>query len=80
VKLFLERWTPDEVLRAAERAPSGQSESAPCEANFYIGEWHLLRGDPARAKPFLQNAATRCDRNMLEHRAAEVELKRTPFP
>jgi tetratricopeptide (TPR) repeat protein len=47
-----------------------------CEANFYVGEWHLLRGDRDRARQSLQLAADGCPKNFYEHAGAVAELER----
>jgi tetratricopeptide (TPR) repeat protein len=49
----------------------------PCQAKFYAGEWHLLRGARAAAIIALnQAAADSCSNKTPEHLAAVVELTR----
>ena len=46
-----------------------------CEAQFYLGEWHLLRSDPTAAAAALRNAAATCPKNFSEYDGAIFELK-----
>jgi lipoprotein NlpI len=47
-----------------------------CEADFYAGEWHLLRGNKADARTGLQAAAETCPKSFFEYFGAVAELKR----
>lgn len=49
-----------------------------CEANFYIGEWHLQHHDPAGARGFLQKAADTCPSGFAETGPARSDLKKLP--
>ena len=49
-----------------------------CEANFYIGEWHLLKGDVASARKRFEQAVAGCPPNFIERDMAEIEAKRLP--
>jgi tetratricopeptide (TPR) repeat protein len=60
-----------EAMRAAARRPAQN-----CEAEFYGGEWHLLRGEVHDAKTSLQAAARACAKASKEYAAATAELKR----
>ena len=63
---------PLEQLRAAADTPEKL-----CEMNFYVAEWHIGRGEAAKAKPLLEAAmADDCGRTSSEYLAAVVELKR----
>ena len=65
IELYLGRHSPADVL-LAER----------CEAQFYNGEWQLLRGNRAAAATALQAAADICPKNFSEYKGALAELKR----
>ena len=71
--LFAGRASPEDVLRAASRNPNQK-----CEADFYIGEWQLSRGDAGTAKTLFQTAAAECPRDYIAFDAAQRELKRGP--
>jgi len=47
-----------------------------CEAQFYVGEWHLLQGEESAALPFFRTAANTCPIDFIEFSGAEAELKR----
>ncbi len=70
VELFLGRRAPDAVLAAA-----GKPEER-CEAQFYVGMWHLLRNELAAAVAPLKVAADTCPDGYMEYRGARAELKR----
>jgi lipoprotein NlpI len=68
VKLF--SWDARELLRETDSADPGQ-------AQFYIGEWHLLRGARPDAIVALNRAAAgTCPKGTLENLGARAELKR----
>jgi lipoprotein NlpI len=50
-----------------------------CEANFYIGEWHLLKGDIASARKRFEQALGGCAPNFIERTMAEIEARRLPI-
>ena len=50
-----------------------------CEANFYIGEWHLLKGDIASARKRFEQALGGCPPNFIERTMAEIEERRLPI-
>jgi hypothetical protein len=70
IELYLWRQTPDEILAATSKLDER------CEALFYVGEWHLLRGDQATAAPTLKAAADTCPKTFIEFTGAQAELKR----
>jgi lipoprotein NlpI len=49
-----------------------------CEANFYIGEWHLLKGDVASARKRFEQALEGCPPSFIERTMTETEMKRLP--
>jgi len=49
-----------------------------CEANFYVGEWHLLKGDVAYARKRFEQASAACPSNLMERDMAAIEAKRLP--
>ena len=59
VELFLGRRTSEATLAASEKPDER------CEAQFYIGEWHLLHADHSAAREPLQAAANTCSRKVL---------------
>jgi lipoprotein NlpI len=70
VQLYLGRRTPDQVLAAADKP------NELCEAQFYIGTWHALRGERVAASGPLKAAGETCPKWFAEYHGAQAELKR----
>jgi lipoprotein NlpI len=70
VELYLGQRSPAKMLSAAAK-PDDR-----CDAQFYLGEWLLLRGKRAEAKAALLTAAAGCSKIFLEYTAAIAELRR----
>ena len=66
----------ENVYRKAASRDSALAGQQKCEADFYIGEWHLAHKNVADAKTLLQQAADSCPHNFVEANAAKAELKR----
>jgi tetratricopeptide (TPR) repeat protein len=69
-ELYLGRRTAPDAL-AAPAKPGDR-----CEAEFYVGEWHLLKGDTAAARAALKRAADTCPATFIESLGAQAELRR----
>jgi len=70
IELYLGKISPEEFLSAA-----GKPEER-CEAQFYVGEWSLLRGDRAAAATALRTVADTCPKLFFDYVGAVAELKR----
>jgi uncharacterized protein YjbI with pentapeptide repeats len=70
IDFYLGGRTPAEMLGATSKPDEK------CEAEFYIGEWQLLRGNTAEATEALQIAADTCPTEFVEYTSALAELKR----
>ena len=70
IQLYLGRLSVDAAVATA----ATPDELA--EAQFYVGEWHLIHGRHAEARKALQMAAHSCPTWFIEHTAAMAELKR----
>jgi tetratricopeptide (TPR) repeat protein len=70
VELYLGGRSPADVLSVASKPDER------CEAQFYSGEWYLLRGNRAAAATALQAAADTCSKEFAEYAGALAELKR----
>ena len=70
VGLYLEREPPPAVERAAD------TPEKRCEAQFYLGQWQLLRGERAAAAKALQAAVDTCPKSFIAFHAASEEIKR----
>jgi rhomboid protease GluP len=69
-KLFLGELKPEEVTAKATNSDSL------CEAIFYIGEWHLLRGETVEATQKFKAALLSCPSTFMEYKGAGGELGR----
>jgi len=47
-----------------------------CKAQFYLGQWHLLREERANSIEALRNAVKSCPKGFIEYIGALAELKR----
>ncbi|MEQ1696078.1 MAG: DUF3859 domain-containing protein [Hyphomicrobiaceae bacterium] len=67
-------------LYLAKRSPQATIDAAStgderCEAQFYVGQWHLTKGDTTQAKQMLETAVAICPKDFIEADAATAELK-----
>ena len=70
IELYLGKRSPTATLDAAVN-PGDR-----CEAQFYIGQWHVLKASKAEAETALKVAVETCAKNLVEYAAAIAELKR----
>jgi lipoprotein NlpI len=80
VSLYLGSATPEAVMRAASHPDAGRQRDLRCEASFYVGEWHLLRGAREPATQLLREAENTCSRTVIEYEGAIAELRRLQQP
>ncbi|OGI39209.1 MAG: hypothetical protein A2140_04985 [Candidatus Muproteobacteria bacterium RBG_16_62_13] len=76
VALYLGKGTPATVLSGAANPDPKTRKEQLCEANFYVGQWHLLKGDRAKALTSLRAARNQCPKSFIEYTGAVYELKR----
>jgi lipoprotein NlpI len=69
-ELYLGKSSPAATLAAAA------TPEQKCEAQFYVGQWLVLKGNRADAETALKAAVDTCPKTFVEYRAANVELKR----
>lgn len=74
--LYLGKGTPAAVLSGTENLDPKIRKDQLCEANFYIGQWQLTKGDLAKAKTSLRTARDQCLKTFIEYTGAVYELKR----
>jgi lipoprotein NlpI len=76
IRLYLGQLTP-EAVRVAAADPDAKTETDQvCEANFFLGELALQRGDKDDAIRLFQLAAADCPKSSVEYTAiANAELK-----
>jgi lipoprotein NlpI len=75
IRMFLGEATPADVLAAADDHDATTKKGQLCEANFYIGELALQKGDKAEATRLFRLAATGCAHEFVEGPSARAELE-----
>jgi lipoprotein NlpI len=75
IKLWRGEIAPDALLAAADNADAATRQAQMCEANFYGGEFALLKDAKDEATRLFQAAAKDCPEPFLERMAANAELK-----
>jgi lipoprotein NlpI len=80
IVLYLGRTDVNSVFAAATDPDARRQRDQRCEANYYIAEWHLLRGENERALPLLKEARSGCPRDFLEFEGAAAALRRIQKP
>jgi lipoprotein NlpI len=76
VALYLGKIGPEAVQKAAAHPNPARQRDRRCEANFYIAEWHLTRGEREAAAKLLNDARSGCPTAFMEHEGAVAELRR----
>jgi lipoprotein NlpI len=76
VALYLGKIAPEAVQKAAAHPDPMRQRDRRCEANFYVAEWHLTRGEREVASRLLTDARAGCPTSFMEHEGAVAELRR----
>jgi lipoprotein NlpI len=76
ISLYLGRTKPEAVVAASASPNPARQREQLCEANFYLAQWHLVRGERERALPLLKEAQDGCPKHFLEYEGALAELRR----
>ena len=76
IAMFTGRIDPQTVAARAAAATPAVRKRHLCEADFYAGEWYLLKGQKDRARGLLRKARNSCDVASDPYSAATAELKR----
>ena len=80
IVLYLGRTDVSSVFAAATDPNAQRQRDQRCEANYYVAEWHLLRGENERALPLLKEARSGCPRDFLEFEGAAAALRKLQKP
>jgi lipoprotein NlpI len=80
VALYLGAASPEAVQQAAAHRDPARQRDQRCEANFYIGQWQVLRGAREAAIEALRAAQSGCPQTFIEHEGAAAELRRLQKP
>ena len=76
IDFLLGKSDPDALLRAAEHPDAETRRGQVCEAEFYVGEWHLLNLRLKEASDLLSRAEKNCPKTFIEYEGAVAELRR----
>ena len=76
IALYLGKADPRTVISQAADPDAKKLKNQSDEANFYVGEWYLLRNDKAQALSFFALVQKSHPNNLLEYTSAVSELQR----
>jgi lipoprotein NlpI len=76
VALYMGRTDVESVMVSTKTGEGMRQRDMRCEADFYIAQSHLLKGNRARAQALLQEVQRACPKNLLEYEATLAELRR----
>jgi lipoprotein NlpI len=76
LRTYLGQIGPEAVLAASGHSDARIQAEQRCEADYYLGQWHLIRGEPERAVAYFRAAQNQCPRFFLEYTGAAAELGR----
>ncbi len=76
VTLYLGKGDPVAVIAAVSNLDPKTHKEQMCEANFYLGEWHLIRDEKVHARSLFSKAESECPPDYLEYAGAVSELER----
>ncbi len=67
---------PDTIISLTADPDPKNHKGQLCEANFFLGEWHLLRGKKKQASEFFTKARNDCPKTYYQSTCAVAELGR----
>lgn len=76
IRFHLGQSDRDRLLASADNGDATRRKEQACEASFHLGQHHLIIGDPAAARPFLELAVEACPPSFVERQGAIAELAR----
>jgi tetratricopeptide (TPR) repeat protein len=76
VALYLDKAAPSTVTSQAADPDAETDKAQRCEATFYLGEWHLMRGEAPQARTLFTQAQNSCPVAFIECKGAIAELER----
>ena len=74
LRFYLGETDPAELDHAVDTGDPRLFPTRRCEADFYLGEWHLMRHENDAARPLLIGARAECPHDFVEYRAASEDL------
>jgi lipoprotein NlpI len=76
IALYMGRTDANSVMVATASGEGARRREMRCEADFYIAQSHLIKGERARAQTLLQGVQSDCPKNLLEYEGTLAELRR----
>ena len=76
LSLFFGRSTPEQTLATAANPDSVKDKNQRCEAEFYVGEYLLLRKETPKALAHFRTARDKCPLDFVEYQGAAAEMAR----
>lgn len=77
IALFMDRTDVDSVMASATTPDAARRREMRCEADFYVAQSQIIKGDRAAALKRLQAVQRDCPKNLLEYEGTLAELRRT---
>jgi lipoprotein NlpI len=76
IALYMGRTDANSVMAATASGEGTRRREMRCEADFYIAQSHIIKGERARAQTLLQGVQRDCPKNLLEYEGTLAELRR----
>jgi len=76
VALYRGIQAPDGFVALAANSDANTQINQMCEANFYLGQWYLLKGKQAQARSHFTAARDACPPHWFQYGGAVAELAR----
>ncbi|HTD91244.1 MAG TPA: tetratricopeptide repeat protein, partial [Burkholderiales bacterium] len=76
IALYMGRTNIESVNIAANGSEPAQRREMRCEADFYVAQSHIIKGERPRAQMLLQEVQRNCPKNLLEYEGTVAELRR----
>jgi lipoprotein NlpI len=76
LRAYLGQIGPEALLAASAHSDAKTQAEQRCEANYYLGQWYVIRGEKEPAVAHFRAAQNQCPRFFLEYTGATAELKR----
>ena len=74
LRFYLGETDPALLDRSVDRGDPRLFATRRCEADLYLGEWHVMRHEDEAARALLVGARSECPHDFVEYRAASEEL------
>jgi lipoprotein NlpI len=76
IALYMGRTDASSVVAATTSGEGTRRREMRCEADFYVAQDYLIKGERARAQTLLQAVQSDCPKNLLEYEGTLAELRR----